>query len=147
ELRWCATSSGPPPRPRWVPPTWRGKGLVRALAEGVYQDRAFDRLPIIADALEEAGCADALLPGHRRGPGPHARGCVALEPLLGRLSACPSVHPSPRSPLMRPRTKAVVAAGVVALALALLLVVAPTRCSPAIPRRCWGSSVLSTPRR
>jgi hypothetical protein len=42
------------------------------------------RLAVLADALEEAGCADAELLGHLRGPGLHVRGCWAVDSLLGR---------------------------------------------------------------
>jgi hypothetical protein len=49
----------------------------------VYDGRAFDRLPVLADALDDAGCADAELLGHLRAPTPHARGCWALDLLLG----------------------------------------------------------------
>jgi len=41
-------------------------------------------LPILADALEEAGCDDVDVLAHLRGPGPHARGCWALDLVLGR---------------------------------------------------------------
>jgi hypothetical protein len=67
--------------PAWL--TWEG-GTVRKLAEGIYQDQAFDRLPILADALEEAGCADEQVLAHCRGGGPHVRGCWVLDLLLGR---------------------------------------------------------------
>jgi hypothetical protein len=67
--------------PAWL--TWSG-GTVRKLAEAIYDERAFDRLPVLADALEDAGCSDAGLLGHLRGPGPHARGCWALDLLLGK---------------------------------------------------------------
>jgi hypothetical protein len=40
-------------------------------------------LAVLADALEEAGCDNADLPVHLRGPGPHVRGCWALDLLLG----------------------------------------------------------------
>jgi hypothetical protein len=63
-------------------PSWRTPAVV-ALANGVYEDRAFDRLPVLADALEDAGCADSQLLGHCRGPGLHARGCWALDLSLG----------------------------------------------------------------
>ena len=62
---------------------WDG-GTVAKLAAATYEERAFDRLPILADALEEAGCADAELLGHLRGPGPHVRGCWVLDLLLGQ---------------------------------------------------------------
>jgi hypothetical protein len=42
------------------------------------------RLALLADALEEAGCTNADLLGHLRGPGPHVRGCWALDLLLGK---------------------------------------------------------------
>ena len=57
---------------------------VRSLAEGVVAERAFDRLPILADALQDAGCEDAELLGHCRGPGPHGRGCWVVERVIGR---------------------------------------------------------------
>jgi hypothetical protein len=62
---------------------WNG-GTVPKLAQAVYEERAFDRLPVLADALEDAGCADAELLGHLRGPGPHVRGCWAVDLLLGK---------------------------------------------------------------
>jgi hypothetical protein len=43
-----------------------------------------DRLAVLADALEEAGCADADILGHLRGPGPHVRGCFVIDTLLDK---------------------------------------------------------------
>jgi hypothetical protein len=57
-------------------------GCVTRLARSIYRARTFDRLPILADALEEAGCTEASLLGHLRGVGPHARGCFALDVLI-----------------------------------------------------------------
>jgi hypothetical protein len=57
---------------------------VRRIAVGIYDDRAFDHLPILADALLDAGCENADLLGHLRGPGPHVRGCWAVDLLLGK---------------------------------------------------------------
>jgi hypothetical protein len=57
---------------------WQG-GLVPRLAHEIYEERAFDRLPVLADALEDAGCADEALLGHLRAPGPHVQGCWALD--------------------------------------------------------------------
>ena len=57
---------------------------VVGLADAIYADRAFDRLPILADALEEAGCDHPNVPAHCRGPGPHARGCWVVDLLLGK---------------------------------------------------------------
>jgi hypothetical protein len=62
---------------------WNGGTIVR-LSEAIYNDRAFDRLPMLADALEDAGCDDAALLGHCRQPGPHVRGCWVVDLLSGR---------------------------------------------------------------
>jgi hypothetical protein len=66
--------------------TWLASngGTVVGLAEAIYEERAFDRLPILADALEDAGCSDEALMGHLRGPGPHARGCWVLDRLMAK---------------------------------------------------------------
>ncbi len=61
---------------------WRD-GTIPRLARSIHEDRAFDRLPVLADALEEAGGDDADLLGHLRGPGPHVRGSWAVDLLLG----------------------------------------------------------------
>jgi hypothetical protein len=57
---------------------------IRSLAHSSYEERAFDQLPILADALEDAGCADRDILDHLRGPGPHVRGCWALDLILGK---------------------------------------------------------------
>jgi hypothetical protein len=75
---------GNPFRPTAFDPAWR-TSTVAALAEGMYTDRAFDRLPILADALEDAGCDAAELLAHLRGDGSHARGCWALDLVLEKL--------------------------------------------------------------
>lgn len=62
---------------------WRTATAV-ALAAGVYADRAFDRLPILADALEDAGCDDLDLLNHCRDDLLHVRGCWALDQILGK---------------------------------------------------------------
>jgi hypothetical protein len=54
------------------------------LAPGIEEEQAFDRLPVLADALEEAGCTDADILSHLRGPGPHVRGCWVVDLLLGK---------------------------------------------------------------
>jgi hypothetical protein len=64
-------------------PSWLTSTVV-ALAEGIYDERAFDRLAILADALEEAGCDNADILAHCRGPGPHVRGCWVLDLILGK---------------------------------------------------------------
>jgi hypothetical protein len=64
---------------------WSG-GTVARLAAGIYQERDFspERLAVLADALEEAGCDQADVLAHLRGPGPHVRGCWAVDLLLGK---------------------------------------------------------------
>ena len=57
---------------------------VTKLAQTIYDERAFDRLPILADALEEAGCANADILSHCRLPGKHCRGCWVVDFLLGK---------------------------------------------------------------
>jgi hypothetical protein len=61
-----------------------GDGTVVSVATAIYDERAFDRLPILADALEDAGCTNPDLLGHLRGPEPHARGCWPVDLLLGK---------------------------------------------------------------
>jgi hypothetical protein len=62
---------------------WNG-GTVRKLAEAIYEERAFDRLPVLADALEDAGCTDAEILAHCRSGEEHTRGCWVVDLLLGR---------------------------------------------------------------
>jgi hypothetical protein len=57
---------------------------VRRLAETIYDEHAFDRLPILADALEDTGCDSAALLDHCRLPGEHGRGCWVVDLLLGK---------------------------------------------------------------
>ena len=64
-------------------PAWRTPDVCQ-LAQGIYQEQTFERLPILADALEEAGCTDAQILAHLRGGGTHVRGCWPLDLLLGR---------------------------------------------------------------
>jgi len=84
---------GNPFRPIQVEPAWlawHGGAIVR-LAQPVYEERELPsghldagRLAVLADMLEEAGCADAEILGHLRGPGPHVRGCFAVDAILGK---------------------------------------------------------------
>jgi len=64
-------------------PTWR-TATVTSLAQATYTNRTFEQLPILADALEEAGCTDAAILNHCRQPGEHVRGCWAIDVVLGR---------------------------------------------------------------
>ena len=75
-----------PPRPVAVAPAWLAwnGGTVPRLAHAIYEEQAFERLPVLADALEEAGCTDPDLLGHCRQPGEHVRGCWGLDLLQGK---------------------------------------------------------------
>jgi hypothetical protein len=59
-------------------------GAVRKLAQAVYDGRRFADLPLLADALEEAGCTEPTLLAHCRESGEHVRGCWAVDLLLGK---------------------------------------------------------------
>jgi hypothetical protein len=62
---------------------WQG-GTVARVARAIYEDRRWEDMPLLDDALEEAGCTDQTILDHCRGPGPHALGCHVLDGLLGR---------------------------------------------------------------
>jgi hypothetical protein len=70
-------------RPVFLDPSWRTE-VVMGLATLIYSERAFDWMPILADALEEAGCPDADILGHCRGDARHSRGCWVLDLVLGK---------------------------------------------------------------
>jgi hypothetical protein len=70
-------------RPLSLDSTWIAD-RTKSLAENLYADRAFDRLPILADALEKAGCGETELLAHFREPGPHFLGCWAMDLVLGK---------------------------------------------------------------
>lgn len=57
---------------------------VRKLARTIYETRRFQDMPILADALEEAGCTDADILHHCRQPGEHVGGCWVVDRLLGK---------------------------------------------------------------
>jgi hypothetical protein len=67
--------------PNWI--AWND-GTIPKLAQAIYLEDAFNRLPILADALEEAGCTDAAILDHCRQPGEHVRGCWVVDLLLGK---------------------------------------------------------------
>lgn len=67
-----------------VNPSWQTSKLAE-LAQSIYDEQAFDRLPILADVLaEEAGCTNAEILAHCHEPGEHFRGCWVLDLLLGK---------------------------------------------------------------
>ncbi len=81
--RYIRDVFGNPFRPVVADPAWLTPTTV-AIATAIYADRAFDRMPILADALEEAGCVNADVLLHCRGGGPHVRGCWVVDLLLGK---------------------------------------------------------------
>jgi hypothetical protein len=67
--------------PAWL--NWNSATVPR-IARAIYEEQAFDRMPILADALEEAGCTDALMLDHCRSGGEHVRGCWVVDVLVGK---------------------------------------------------------------
>lgn len=74
---------GNPFRPIVANSSWLTSN-VRTLAEGIYEERAFDRMPILADALQDAGCDNNDILNHCRQPGEHVRGCWVVDLILGK---------------------------------------------------------------
>jgi hypothetical protein len=79
-----------PGRPATFAATWR-TAEVTSLARAAYEERELpsgelraDRLAVLSDALEDAGCTDEAILSHLRSPGPHVRGCWALDLVLGK---------------------------------------------------------------
>jgi hypothetical protein len=81
---------GSPFRPVTLDPAWLTPDVL-TLAQAAYENRALpagtlepERLALLADALEDAGCDSADVLAHLRGAGPHVRGCWAVDLVLGR---------------------------------------------------------------
>ena len=72
--------------PPVIDPDWRKwkNGTVPRMARSIQEERRWSELPILADALEEAGCTSEHILSHLRDPGPHCRGCWVLYLVLGR---------------------------------------------------------------
>jgi hypothetical protein len=64
--------------PSWLTPA------VASIARRAYEERDFEALPVLADALEDAGCTSEGLLAHCRAGGEHVRGCWAVDLLLGK---------------------------------------------------------------
>jgi hypothetical protein len=77
---------GNPFHPCHANPGWRRwqDGAVVHRAQVIYDERRFQDLPFLADALEEAGCIDPDILGHCRRPGEHVRGCWVVDLILGK---------------------------------------------------------------
>ena len=74
---------GNPFRPVAFSPEWR-TSTATAIAQQMYDSRDFGAMPILADALQDAGCDNADILNHCRGPGPHVRGCWVVDLVLGK---------------------------------------------------------------
>ncbi len=80
---------GNPFQPRAIDPAWLAwrEGTIARLAEQIHFRDAFELLPVLADALEEAGCTDPRLLGHCRTETGHVPGCWVVESLRSEISA------------------------------------------------------------
>jgi hypothetical protein len=58
------------------------RGTVPKLARVIYEERAWERMPILGDALEDAGCTEPAILAHCHSPGPHVLGCFVVDMLL-----------------------------------------------------------------
>ncbi|WP_232069588.1 hypothetical protein [Gemmata massiliana] len=74
---------GNPFRPVAFSPSWRTATAI-TLAAQMYESRDFGAMPILADALQDAGCNSAEVLDHCRGDGPHVRGCWIVDLVLGK---------------------------------------------------------------
>jgi hypothetical protein len=74
---------GNPFRPVSFDPAWRTDTAV-SLARQMYDSRKFGAMPILADALQDAGCENEDVLGHLRGDGPHVRGCWVVDLVLDK---------------------------------------------------------------
>ena len=72
-----------PFRPVAFDPNWRTSDVV-SIARAMYESRDFSPMPILADALQDAGCEHADILDHCRGTGPHVRGCWVVDLVLGK---------------------------------------------------------------
>jgi hypothetical protein len=77
---------GNPFRTVSLDPSWTAwnDGASTKLAQAIYEEAAYSRLPLLADALEDAGCTYADILAHCRTPGEHVRGCLVVDLLLGQ---------------------------------------------------------------
>jgi hypothetical protein len=74
---------GNPFRPVTFSPAWRTDTAL-SLANQMYESRDFGAMPILADALQDAGCDNEDVLNHCRAPGVHVRGCWAVDLVLGK---------------------------------------------------------------
>jgi hypothetical protein len=77
---------GNPFQPPTLDPAWLAwdDGAVVKVARSIYEERKFEEMTVLADALEEAGCTCPSILEHCRQPDGHRRGCWVVDFLLGR---------------------------------------------------------------
>ena len=81
-LRGC--TNRPPSALTSIPPAWRTDTVI-ALARQMYESRDFSAMPILADALQDAGCDSPDILDHCRDPhATHVRGCWVVDLVLGK---------------------------------------------------------------
>jgi hypothetical protein len=74
---------GSPLRKPVIQPDWRTSNVM-AIARSIHSENAFDLMPILADALQDAGCDSPDVLEHCRGDGPHVKGCWVIDLILER---------------------------------------------------------------
>jgi hypothetical protein len=74
---------GDPDRPVVLDPIWLMPTAIK-IAEAIYAERAFDRMPYLGDVLEQEGCTSTVVLEHCRSEAPHVRGCWVVDLVLGR---------------------------------------------------------------
>ena len=79
----CRDIFGNPFRPVLLDPRWLSSTVFN-LASTIYDERVWERMPILGDALMDAGCDSDEIIQHCQGPGPHVRGCWVVDLLLGK---------------------------------------------------------------
>jgi hypothetical protein len=86
QLRLLRCIAGNPFEPARADPAWREwqHGTVVGLARTIYEEPAFEQMPVLADALEDAGCTNEAILAHCRQDTAHARGCWVLDMLRTR---------------------------------------------------------------
>jgi hypothetical protein len=83
---WFRDLLGPAEEVSGIAPSvlaWGG-GTALGIARSIYEERRFDDLPVLADALEDAGCSDEAVLAHCRDSAGHARGCWVVDLILGK---------------------------------------------------------------
>lgn len=75
---------GNPFQPMALAPDWLRwhDGAVGRVARAIDEEETYEQMPVLGDALEDAGCDDREILDHLRGPGPHVRGCWVLDRIL-----------------------------------------------------------------